>query len=410
MFDEQTTCLVAGGGPAGMVLGVLLARAGVDVVVLEKHADFFRDFRGDTIHPSTLETLEQMGLLDRFNRLPQQRARQLSAHFGARVQPIADFRGLRPFDYLAFVPQWDFLDLLASAGAETPRFALRMQHEVTDLIEVDGRIAGVRVETPAGSRTIGATLVVGCDGRHSTTRRAAALVPVDYGAPMDVLWFRLPRRQDQPIEPFGIVGPGHLLVLLNRDDYWQAGYVIDKGGDEALRAGPIDVLRESIATMAPFLADATASLDSWERVRTLVVQVDRLDRWWQPGLLVIGDAAHAMSPIGGVGINLAIQDAVAAANRLAGPLAAGAHVDGTILERIQARRAPATRRIQRLQLFAQRRMISRVLASGDRQPDLPAIVRWILRARWVRRIPARVIGYGFGREAVATASGAQPTR
>jgi 2-polyprenyl-6-methoxyphenol hydroxylase-like FAD-dependent oxidoreductase len=391
-----------------MMLGYLLARAGVPVVVLEKHADFLRDFRGDTVHPSTLQVLDEVGLLSRFERLPQRKVPHLIARIGDRVQRIVDFRGLKPFDYLSFVPQWDFLDLLADAGREYPHFDLRMSHEVIGLIEREGRTVGVRVQSPGGELVVHADVVVACDGRNSTLREAAGLRGRDYGAPMDALWFRLRRDGDEPDETFGIVGSGHMMVLLNRNDYWQAAYIVPKGSDGELRSQPIETLRTAVARLAPFLADNVGELTSWDDVKTLNVRVDCLDRWYRPGLLLIGDAAHAMSPIGGVGINLAIQDAVAAANVLAPALSAGESIDDSLLRRIEARRLLPTRLTQMIQLQIQKRVISRVLEDTGRPPEIPAIVRFLLRFRAIRNIPARVIGYGFRREHVLT--GAIPLR
>ena len=394
-----TDCVVAGGGPAGMMLGFLLARAGIRTCVLEKHADFLRDFRGDTVHPSTLAILSELGLSARFDRLKQHRVQQLSIAFGDRLQPFVDFRGLKPFDYLVLVPQWDFLDMLADAGKVYPGFDLRMSTRADALIEADGRVAGVRAT--AGERTleIRANLVVACDGRHSTLREAAGFTPIDYGAPMDVLWFRLPRNDDDPKEVFGRAAFGHLLVLLNRDDYWQAAYVVAKGAASELRERPIAVFHEAIARIAPFLAGRAKRIEGWDEVKLLEVTVDRLQRWHRPGLLLIGDAAHAMSPVGGVGINLAIQDAVAAANALAPALANGGVPDERVLAAVQRRREFPTRFTQALQRQIQKRVIAPALSSNA-QPDLPKLLQWLLRFRAVRHIPARVLGYGVRREHV----------
>lgn len=396
----NTRCCITGGGPAGMMLGYLLARAGVAVIVLEKHADFLRDFRGDTVHPSTLQILDEIGLLHRFEQLPQRRIDHLNLQIGRQVQQAIDFRGLQPFPYLSLVPQWDFLDLLADQGRRYPQFGLRMQHEALGLIEENGRVAGVQVQSPGGEIEIRADLVIACDGRNSMLRDAAGLRAVDYGAPMDVLWFRLPRKQSDPQDTFGIIGAGNMMVLLNRTDYWQAAYLIAKGGDAALRAQPIVKLRESVAQLAPFLADRSHLPASWDDVKTLQVRVDRLERWHKPGLLLIGDAAHAMSPIGGVGINLAIQDAVAAANTLAPLLLAGGPIDEAPLHAVQQRRLLPTKVIQAVQLQIQQRVISRALSQSGRLPQIPATLRWLLRFRAVRHLPARLFGYGIRREHV----------
>jgi 2-polyprenyl-6-methoxyphenol hydroxylase-like FAD-dependent oxidoreductase len=385
-----------------MMLGYLLARAGVPVVVLEKHPDFLRDFRGDTVHPSTLQVLEEVGLLEKFNRLPQRRVDQLGVRIGGRLQPVIDFRGLQPFNYLSLVPQWDFLDMLADEGRRYPHFDLRMRHEAVGLIEAGGRVTGVRVRSPEGEMSVHADLVVACDGRHSTLRDAADMTRRDYGAPMDVLWFRLPRKDSDPEDTFAIVDSGHMMVLLNRTDYWQAAYVVPKGSDETLRAQPIDTLRDSVAKLASFLEDSIRELASWDDVKTLVVRVDRLERWYRSGLLLIGDAAHAMSPIGGVGINLAIQDAVAAANALAPALRGSKLIDVALLREIQQRRLLPTRIIQALQVQAQKRLISKALEQSGEAPRVPGILRWLLGFRAVRNIPARLIGYGICREHVRT--------
>jgi 2-polyprenyl-6-methoxyphenol hydroxylase-like FAD-dependent oxidoreductase len=385
-----------------MMLGYLLARAGVPIVVLEKHSDFLRDFRGDTVHPSTLEILTEIGLLEKFEQLPQRKIDHLNLHIGGHMQQAIDFRGLKPFPYLSLVPQWDFLDLLAAEGQRYPQFDLRMRHEVVGLIKKDGRIVGVHVRSPQGEVEIYADLTVGCDGRHSTVRDAAGLRILDYGAPMDVLWFRLPRKDSDPEDTFGIIGTGHMIVLLNRTSYWQAAYLIPKDGADALRAQPIDKLRNSIRKLAPFLADRIHTLASWDEVKTLEVRVDRLERWYQPGLLLIGDAAHAMSPIGGVGINLAIQDAVAAANALAPVLRTKRPIDEALLRAIQNRRLLPTKLIQAVQVQIQKRVITRALAQSGHPLEIPPMLRWLLRFRPVRHIPARLFGYGFRREHVRT--------
>ncbi|MEO8325468.1 MAG: FAD-dependent oxidoreductase [Nitrospirota bacterium] len=395
-------CCIVGGGPAGMMLGFLLARPGVQVVVLEKHADFLFDFRGDTVHPSTLQILEEVGLLKKIDRLPQRKVDHLSVRVGDLLQPVVDFRGLKLFSYLALVPQWDFLDLMADEGRGYPHFDLRMRHEAIGLIEKDGPIAGVRVRSPEGEVSVLADLVVACDGRHSTLREAADMTRRDYGAPMEVLWFRLPRKDTDPEDTLAIVDSGHMMAQLNRTDYWQAAYVVPKGSDEILRAQPIETLRDSVTKLAPFLGVSLRAVTSWDDVKTLVVRVDRLEHWYQPGLLLIRDAAHAMSPIGGVGINLAIQDAVVAANALALGLWNGNPIDEALLRGIQQRRLFPTRVIQTLQVQAQKRLISKALEQSGDSPEVPAILRWLLQFRAVRNIPARLIGYGIRREHVRT--------
>ena len=402
----STTCCIVGGGPAGMMAGFLLARAGVEVVVLEKHADFLRDFRGDTIHPSTLELMHELGLLDEFLALPHQRADGLRGQVGDMTIEFADFTHLPTHcRFIVFMPQWDFLDFIARQGARYPNFVLRRGAAANGLIEETGRIAGVRAETPDGPLEIRADLVIGADGRHSTVRGEAGFEVEELGAPMDVLWFRLPRRPEDSTEPLGVFEPGHVLVLIDRGDTWQCGYVIPKGSLDRLRQAGLEAVRDAVAALAPAVADRVGDIRSWDDLKLLTVAVDRLRRWHRPGLLCIGDAAHAMSPIGGVGINLAIQDAVAAANILAAPLRAR-QVSEAHLRRVQARREFPTRVMQRLQIAIQNRVISPVLGGRPRgtgaelRPPLP--VRLFGRYPLLRRIPARIIGLGIRPEHVGT--------
>jgi 2-polyprenyl-6-methoxyphenol hydroxylase-like FAD-dependent oxidoreductase len=396
-----TQCCIAGGGPAGMMLGFLLARAGVRAMVLEKHADFFRDFRGDTVHPSTLELMFELGLLDKFLKLPLQKLETVSAQVGAEHLEMADFRHLPTHcKFVALMPQWDFLNFLAEQGKRYKTFDLRMQAEATDLIEENGRIVGLIAETPNGSLNIRADLTVGCDGRHSAVREKAGLKSDDYGAPMDVLWFRLPHKDGDSADTFGHIEAGKLMVMFDRGDYWQCAYVIPKGGIERVKSEGLEAFRGQVVEMSPFLSDRVGELKTWDDVKLLSVTVDRLQKWWRPGLICIGDAAHAMSPIGGVGINMAVQDAVAAANRLAAPLRAGKAADED-LQAIQKRRALPMRFTQWLQLTIQKRIISRVLASHER-PKPPQVFKLFNSFPGLRGIPARLVGIGIRPEHVET--------
>jgi 2-polyprenyl-6-methoxyphenol hydroxylase-like FAD-dependent oxidoreductase len=396
-----TRCCIAGGGPAGMMLGFLLARAGIDVVVLEKHKDFLRDFRGDTIHPSTLEMMHELGLLSEFLKLPHERAEVLSGRYGSFPVTIADFRHLpTQCRFIALMPQWDFLNFLAEHGRRYTGFRLLMEAEAKELIEEGGRIAGLRAATPDGPLDIRATLVVGCDGRHSIVREKAALAVETLGAPMDVLWFRLSHKAGDRQQTGGVFLPGRIFVTLNRGDYWQCAYVIPKGSmDEVHRRG-LPAFRADIANAVPDFSNRVDEITDWDQVKLLTVAVDRLNRWHRPGLLCIGDAAHAMSPLGGVGINLAVQDAVAAANILAEPLRGGAVSDGD-LQSVQDRRTFPTRATQRLQIFMQNNVISAVL-SGKNTLEPPLLLRLLQRFPMLRRIPARLLGLGIRPEHVGT--------
>ena len=397
----ERTCCIVGGGPAGMMLGFLLARAGIRVSVLEKHADFLRDFRGDTIHPSTLELMYELGLLDEFLKLPHSRVEKLSGQIGAERITIADFTHLPTLcKYIALMPQWDFLYFLAEHGKRYSSFDLRMRTEATDLIQENGRVVGIHAQAPDGELDIRADLVVACDGRHSTLRRCAGLQVEDVGAPMDVLWFRLSRKDNDNPNTFGHIEAGRMLVMLNRGDYWQCAYVIRKGGFADVQAAGLDAFQRSVVELSPFLADRIGEISDWEHVKLLTVGVDRLTRWSLPGLLCIGDAAHTMSPIGGVGINLAVQDAVAAANILWEPLRDG-RIDLHVLQKVQDRREFPMRFTQRLQMFIQNHLITPVLRGGERPkpPFLAKLLGWFAP---LRRIPARLVGLGVRPEHIRT--------
>jgi 2-polyprenyl-6-methoxyphenol hydroxylase-like FAD-dependent oxidoreductase len=386
-----------------MMLGLLLARAGVSVLVLEKHADFLRDFRGDTLHPSTLEIMYELGVLDRFLQLPHQKVPRINGRFGELEFTVADFSHLPTrCRYVAFMPQWDFLNFLVEVGSWYPAFQVRMNAEVTDLIDDNNSIVGLRAETPNGPMEVHAALVVGADGRHSVVRARAGLSVEEFGAPMDVLWFRLSRRPTDPSDPMGRFDVGRIFIMLNRGEYWQCGFVIAKGTLEEIRVQGLPAFRDSVAKLAPFAADRVHELQEWELIKLLTVQVDRLRQWYRAGLLCIGDAAHAMSPVGGVGINLAIQDAVATANVLAVPLRDG-RLTTEDLRLVQKRRDWPTKMTQRVQLMVQNRIITRVLTSPVPLSP-PLALRLLARFPFFRRVPARMIGLGVRPEHVRSPS------
>jgi len=396
---------VVGGGPAGMVLGLLLARAGVEVTVLEKHADFLRDFRGDTVHPSTLELLDELGLGERFDAVPQRRIQSVRALLDGGTIQIGNFallKSARP--YMALVPQWDFLDLLAAAAAEEPTFTLVRNAEVTGLLRAEDRVTGVRWKdrVTGEEHTLEAALTIGCDGRRSVVREEAGLRGRAFGVPMDVEWFRLPREEDDPVGGMGRFTRGHFAVMIDRGDYWQCAYLVRKGGDAGLRALGIDTLRRRMARLIPLTADRVGALTSWDDVSMLDVRLDRLRRWFRPGVLLIGDAAHAMSPVGGVGINLAVADAVAAARVLGPALRAGS--DSVVpLARVQARRWIPTAAIQAAQRLAHKAILGQALGFDPDAPvseatELPAFARFMERHPGLQRIPARVLGLGLLQE------------
>ena len=397
----KTQCCIAGGGPAGLMLGYLLARAGVQVIVLEKHADFLRDFRGDTVHPSTMEVMGELGLLDRFLELPHNKVEKLTVQFGDLRTELADLTHLPVrAPYIAMMPQWDFLSFLAEEAQRYPSFTLGVQCEVTGLIENDGQVTGLTATTPDGSIEVQADLVVGADGRGSVLRQESGLHIETVGAPMDVLWFRVSRAASDPTDTMGRFDPGRILVMINRNEYWQLAYVIAKGTLDKVRAAGLDAFRETVVKVAPYLADRMGEIQSWDDVKLLTVRVDRLTNWYKPGLLFIGDAAHAMSPVGGVGINLAIQDAVAAANILAPEFAKGS-VTTDNLRAVQTRRAFPTRITQKLQVLMQNNIIAPALAGPGGKPKPPLFIRAVARFPFLRQIPARAFGLGVQPEHVS---------
>jgi 2-polyprenyl-6-methoxyphenol hydroxylase-like FAD-dependent oxidoreductase len=398
--SQATRCVIVGGGPAGMMLGFLLARAGVETVVLEKHADFLRDFRGDTVHPSTLRIVDELGLLDEFLRLPHQKLRRLSGLFGDERVALADFDGLpERYAFIAFMPQWDFLNFLASEGRRLPRLSVRMRSTVESLIEEDGTVVGVRGRGDDGAFEIRAALTVGCDGRHSLVREAAGLPLESIGTPIDVMWFRVPRDPTGFDDTLARITNGRIVVTLDRGDYWQCAFVIAKGGAEALRARGIEAFRSEVAKAASVLAPHVGAIASWDDVKLLSVSVDRLTRWSKPGLLCIGDAAHAMSPVGGVGINLAIQDAVAAANALAERLRDGT-VDEADLDGVRERRLFPTRVTQMFQVQMQNNVLAPVISGRNAELAVPRPMRVLSAVPALRRLLARALGMGVRPEHV----------
>jgi 2-polyprenyl-6-methoxyphenol hydroxylase-like FAD-dependent oxidoreductase len=393
-------CCIAGGGPAGMMLGYLLGRAGVDTVVLEKHMDFLRDFRGDTVHPSTMQIMHELGLLEDFLRRPHSEIRAFSADIGHRTFKVADFERVPTrCRFIALMPQWDFLDFLLEKGRRFTALKVMMRAQVTGLIQASGHVLGVRATTMDGALEVNAQLVVGCDGRSSTVRSAAALPVQDLGAPIDVLWFRLSKRSGDPQQVLGHLESGKMVVTIDRNDYWQCAYVIAKGSAERVQDAGIEAFRRSVADGAQFLADRVRELQSFDDVKLLSVSVDRLLKWFRPGLLCIGDAAHAMSPVGGVGINLAIQDAVASANLLAAKLKAGT-VSDRDLASVQRRRMFPVKVVQRGQIAIHNRVLGPLVAGGGRSLEAPWVVKLLDRSRLLRRWPAQIVGVGVRPEHV----------
>ena len=399
---QRVQCCVVGGGPAGMMLGYLLGRAGVKTLVLEKHADFLRDFRGDTVHPSTLRIMQELNLLDDFLQLPHSMVRPIAADIDGTCVQLADF-GRIPgrCNFIALMPQWDFLNFVASKATRYPSLHVLMSTQATGLIEdsASGRVIGVKAMTAGGTADIYADLVVGCDGRSSTIRHAAGLLVVDLGSPIDVLWFRLAKKPSDPTDILGHLGRGKMLVTIDRTDYWQCAFVINKGAMERVRASGIEAFRSAIVDSAHFLSDRVQQLKSFDDVKLLSVSVDRLSSWSRPGLLCIGDAAHAMSPVGGVGINLAIQDAVATANLLAVKLKTGMTRDSD-LEAVRRRRLWPVRVIQGMQVGIHTRVLDPVISNAPHAMAVPLPLRILNRYSWLRRWPAQLLGVGVRPEHV----------
>ncbi len=401
----QTHCCIVGGGPAGMMLGYLLGRAGIETVVLEKHADFFRDFRGDTVHPSTLQVMDELGLIEGFLKLPHQRLQQMEGKFGEESVRIANLERLHvKYPFVAMMPQWDFLNFLRESGRRLSSLQVLMNTNATDLTWSGDRVAGVSADTPDGAVEIRAGLTIACDGRHSTVRERAKLEVQEIGAPMDVLWFRAGRRANETENLFARIQSGKMLVTFDRGDYWQCAYVIAKGQFDAVKARGLDAFRNDVAGMAPILGAGLSDVRSWDDVKLLTVAINRLRQWTRPGLLCIGDAAHAMSPVGGVGVNLAIQDAVATANLLAAKLvalkASRGCPSGQELEAVQQRRSFPVRMTQAMQVVVQNNIISRAIKPGEKPLRVPIILRIVSNVPWLQTLAGRLVAVGVRPEHV----------
>lgn len=406
----KVRCCVVGGGPAGMMLGYLLGRAGVETLVLEKHADFFRDFRGDTVHPSTLQVMDELGLIDGFLKLPHQRLQRMEGKFGETSLRIADISRLKvKYPFIAFMPQWDFLDFRRASGKRFPSLNVMMNADATDLIWSGGTVVGVKADTPEGPVEIRADLTIGCDGRHSLVRDRAKLEIEEIGAPMDVLWFRVGRRPDENENLFARLEPGKMMVTFDRGDYWQCAYVIAKGQYDAVKARGLDAFRAAVTEMAPILRSGISDVKTWDDVKLLTVAINRLKRWTRPGLLCIGDAAHAMSPVGGVGVNLAVQDAVATANLLAARLVDGAPSESE-LDAVRRRRAFPVRMTQTMQVVIQNNLISVALKPGDRPFRPPLFARMINAVPWLQGFTARFLALGVRPEHVTSPAASSAPR